>query len=84
MHGVSSAVGYDFSQNAMAEQRKIADQVEYLVTDKFVRETQIVEDCRLVLHPAVGINPKVDIISREIPGQVRADGQGFEPELVAS
>src|SRR3954465_699948 len=40
VHGVSSAVSHDAPKNAMAKQRKVADQVQHLVSDELIRIAQ--------------------------------------------
>src|SRR5579859_157925 len=36
MHGVSSAVGYHFADNAFSQQGQVANQIQYLVAHKFI------------------------------------------------
>src|SRR5579884_2364066 len=54
MHGVSGAVGNDFSQNAMAQQCEITDKIENLVANEFIVEAE-----RTVLHASVGQHDRV-------------------------
>jgi len=49
VHGVSGAVGFDVAEDALAEEGEVADEVEDLVADEFVREAQ-----RRVVDAVVG------------------------------